>query len=403
MTIRSSAFLRLTLALLLFATIIGNSVIIYALSPEQKRIIDSGIRYFDVEKQTSTLGCNSSALAGSNNEEKTWNFLINHQLTPVQAAGVMGNLAVESAGLFEPRLVEYGWLNSRGEVSVQGQPSSLDDNIPPNQNILGQPGYGIVQWTSPSRKQGLQNKSDADVSKRRVSDLGLQLEFMYEEAVARDDWRKQQQADTVEGATLAWHNNYERSDDGPEKIQNRVNIAHAMLQKYGSTSSTSSGNPLNCAFGGSGEVVGGYSLPLDRIWYDRYPEWFRKAHHTYPASDIPVPEGTAVYSMSAGTIISAPVGGACGVGLIVDAGNGIIFKYCHGLDGGSISGAKKGDKVQPGQMIMTSGNTGRSSAPHLHVEIVVNGENRCPQPMFEGIVNGSPPDPATLPKSGCVE
>jgi hypothetical protein len=84
---------------------------------------------------------------------------------------------------FEPRLVEYGWLNSRGETSVAGQPSSLDDAIPPNQNDRGQPGYGIIQWTSPGRKAGLQAIADRDTSipPRGVNNLGLQLDFVWEE------------------------------------------------------------------------------------------------------------------------------------------------------------------------------------------------------------------------------
>lgn len=157
--------------------LIANSGTAYAeLDPQQKEIFDiEGARYFELVEGASS-GC-ATILPGNDNPEKTWNFLIGKGLTAEQTAGIMGNLKHE--GHFEPRLVEYGWLNSRGEESVAGQPSSLDDVIPPNRNSKGQPGYGIVQWTSPGRKDGLQALSDEKGIP--PSDLGLQLEFLWKE------------------------------------------------------------------------------------------------------------------------------------------------------------------------------------------------------------------------------
>lgn len=158
-----------------------------------------------------------------------------------------------------------------------------------------------------------------------------------------------------------------------------------------SIASTTSGNP----------IVGGYTLPLDKKWYDENKNWFTKPHHDYPASDIPVPTGTNVYSMTAGTIIKAPNEGGYGEGVTIDAGGGIVFTYGHGSDGGSVEGAKQGDTVAPGQLIMHSASTGQSTGPHLHLELDIDGQEHCPQTLFVGIVEGTVPDVKSLPTSGC--
>jgi hypothetical protein len=131
---------------------------------------------------SSSCSCSpSAALTGSDDEEKIYFYLTTQKgLTPIQAAGIMGNMQGEAH--FEPRLVEYGFLNSRDEVSIAGQPTSLDDNVPPNRNkdgtpSTGIPGYGIVQFTSAGYKQDLRNISAQTGVK--AGDLGLQLDYLW--------------------------------------------------------------------------------------------------------------------------------------------------------------------------------------------------------------------------------
>lgn len=159
----------------------------------------------------------------------------------------------------------------------------------------------------------------------------------------------------------------------------------------------------SCAGAGPvGQLVGNVSWPVDYSNYQQHPDWFTKPHHDYPAADIPVPLGTNVYSMTAGTIIAAPTGDACGQGVQIDVGNGVTFVYCHGSDGGSVPGAMIGNHVQPGQLIMHSASTGHSTGPHLHVGIQVNGQNRCPQQLFTSMATGSAAAFESLPTSGCT-
>lgn len=111
------------------------------------------------------------------NEKAVWDFFASKGLQSHVIAGFLGNMQEEAH--FEPRLVEYGWRNSRGEVSRAGSSTSLDNQIPPNQNEKGQPGYGIIQFTSPGRKAHLQ--AVADEMGAPPCAIGVQLEAVWRE------------------------------------------------------------------------------------------------------------------------------------------------------------------------------------------------------------------------------
>ncbi len=405
---RKDSLLRLCLVyviVLVLITVFCFPSLTLALGKDQRQVLDSGARFFNIEDYALPSTCKGSgSLTGSDNIEKVWNFFIAQGFKPFQAAGIMGNMRAEAN--FEPRLVEFGWPNSRGETSVQGQPSSLDDDVPPNVGPQGQPGYGLIQWTSPGRKQGLRDLAAENAVKG--GDLGVQLKFIMKEL--NGSYYKQYALDpllastTIEEATDVILENYEIPGDIPGQRPIRRGFAQEIFDQYGKSGGTTTSSPGSSACGtsGSGQVVDGYSLPLDRRLFDEHPDWVSAPHHTYPATDLPVPIGTNVYSMTAGTIIAAPVEGKCGTGVLIKRDDGVEFMYCHGTDGGNVQSAKEGQKVVAGQLIMHSGNTGESTGPHLHVEILVGGTNRCPQPLMEGIIKGSPPQPADLPTSGCV-
>lgn len=163
--------------------------------------------------------------------------------------------------------------------------------------------------------------------------------------------------------------------------------------------SSAAGGGAGCS-SSSGAMVGNLAWPVNKKFWDDHPEWFTKPHHDHPAADIPVPMGTEVYSMTDGTVIKAPAGGDCGIGVIIDTADGVRMTYCHGSDGGNI--VKTGDKVTAGQLIMHSASTGASTGPHLHVGISVGSVARCPQQEFEAMGKGAPIDLKTLPTSGCT-
>ncbi len=133
----------------------------------------------------------------------------------------------------------------------------------------------------------------------------------------------------------------------------------------------------------------------------------RRTHHDYPASDLNVAEGTPVYAAHRGTATatSAPCADTdrcrCGWGVHVAGDDGHTYTYCHG--------SRLADRIQPGvtvtagELIMTSGNTGNSAAPHLHFQIRnPQGDLICPQGPLQAWWNGVALSPAGAPDTGCT-
>ena len=80
--------------------------------------------------------------------------------------------------------------------------------------------------------------------------------------------------------------------------------------------------------------------------------------------------GTPIRSPAAGTVIVARTGGDFGKKVTIDHGNGVRSLYGHlkQLE------VRPGQKVEKGQVIGLVGSTGRSTGPHLHYEVLVQGK-----------------------------
>ena len=84
--------------------------------------------------------------------------------------------------------------------------------------------------------------------------------------------------------------------------------------------------------------------------------------------DIAVAFGSDVRAAAAGTVIFSGQKGGYGNCVIVSHGNGLATLYGHL----SQLVSKVNDKVKVGQVIAKSGNSGRSTGPHLHYEVHKN-------------------------------
>lgn len=94
--------------------------------------------------------------------------------------------------------------------------------------------------------------------------------------------------------------------------------------------------------------------------------------------DFSVPQGTDVRVTGDGVVAIVQQQRGLGKVIKIDHGNSVITVYAH-LDRMDV---KKGDTVKRGQVIGKSGNTGRSTAPHLHYEIRVQGRSVNPVPYI---------------------
>jgi murein DD-endopeptidase MepM/ murein hydrolase activator NlpD len=85
--------------------------------------------------------------------------------------------------------------------------------------------------------------------------------------------------------------------------------------------------------------------------------------------DIAVPAGSYVRSVSTGVVTRVREGGEYGLYVRIAHAEGISSLYAHN----SWLFVAEGDSVETGEVIALSGNTGRSTAPHLHLEIERDG------------------------------
>ena len=96
-------------------------------------------------------------------------------------------------------------------------------------------------------------------------------------------------------------------------------------------------------------------------------------------TDFRAPEGTSVYAMNSGKVVFADSLRNFGRTVIVDHGLGVMTLYMH------LSEIKvqAGDRVEKGDLVAKSGNTGYSLGPHLHLSVRIGGLSIDPEKFLE--------------------
>jgi murein DD-endopeptidase MepM/ murein hydrolase activator NlpD len=91
--------------------------------------------------------------------------------------------------------------------------------------------------------------------------------------------------------------------------------------------------------------------------------------NNHKGMDISASWGSPIFAAGKGIVRTAKYIQSYGNFIDIDHGNGIITRYAHA----SKLLVQKGDFIQPGQKIAKIGSTGRSTGPHLHFEVLLNG------------------------------
>lgn len=94
--------------------------------------------------------------------------------------------------------------------------------------------------------------------------------------------------------------------------------------------------------------------------------WFGNGH---AGIDIASATGTPIYAADAGVVVASGYMGGYGLAVRIDHGNGYQTMYGHL----SVYYPRVGQNVRRGQAIGQMGNTGNSTGPHLHFEIIYLG------------------------------
>jgi len=125
--------------------------------------------------------------------------------------------------------------------------------------------------------------------------------------------------------------------------------------------------------------------------YRVHPTTGAKNYHK--GVDIGMPEGTEILAGQTGTVTFAGDSGDYGLVVVLDDGNGLVSKYAHC----SVLLVSAGQTVQAGEVIAKVGNTGNSTGPHLHLEVIKDGQYL--NPLYFVVTNdyGTSPEYSTNP------
>ena len=98
-------------------------------------------------------------------------------------------------------------------------------------------------------------------------------------------------------------------------------------------------------------------------------------HAMHHGLDLAAPKGTPIRAGQGGVVVRAEDAGTYGNLVVVDHGNGVTTRYAH-CDRLQV---RAGDEISAGTTLATVGSTGRSTGPHLHYEVRIEGRAVNPQ------------------------
>ncbi|MGB7904472.1 MAG: M23 family metallopeptidase [Steroidobacteraceae bacterium] len=98
--------------------------------------------------------------------------------------------------------------------------------------------------------------------------------------------------------------------------------------------------------------------------------------------DIPAAHGTAILASGGGRVLTAGFRGPYGKAIVIDHGHGTqtLYGHCSELY------VRAGEIVMPRQKIAAVGSTGRSTGPHLHFEVIRNGQRVEPVQVLADVL-----------------
>ncbi len=118
-------------------------------------------------------------------------------------------------------------------------------------------------------------------------------------------------------------------------------------------------------------ATGSLMMPTRGRISSRYGSRWGRMHR---GLDIAAPTGTPIKAADGGTVTKSGWSNGLGYMIEINHGNGYVTRYGHC----SKLLVKQGAKVYKGQEIAKVGNSGNSTGPHLHLEVLINGVHKNP-------------------------
>ena len=130
----------------------------------------------------------------------------------------------------------------------------------------------------------------------------------------------------------------------------------------------------------AGYAKGGWVKPFRGNFSQNSPYGMRNGR-LHAGVDYPTPSGTALVAVSDGSVARTSTSGPAGNRVAMNTSiPGIVAQYHHM----SRMLVRVGQAVKQGQLVGYSGNTGRSTGPHLHFSVKRNGKYVNPNPYLQG-------------------
>ena len=124
---------------------------------------------------------------------------------------------------------------------------------------------------------------------------------------------------------------------------------------------------------------------------------FTGAHRHHRGVDVAAPEGTPITSLDGGEVVFAGERGGYGLTVEVRGADGRLTRYAHAR----ALHVSVGDRVATGDVIAEVGSTGRSTGPHVHVEVLERGIAVDPTTaLLAGGTATSPSPPRPISRHG---
>ncbi|HZK41470.1 MAG TPA: peptidoglycan DD-metalloendopeptidase family protein [Clostridia bacterium] len=171
-----------------------------------------------------------------------------------------------------------------------------------------------------------------------------------------------------------------------KQVSSSLEISRQKEAQLARDAQQSSGTPstprpsANSSWVGTGPFI--WPLP-DASYVTSVFGWRAKYGRYHYGTDVAAPTGTRIVAMADGVVTYAGWPGtayhwAYGIMIVIDHGNGLQTRYGHL----SRVNCHIGQRVKAGDVVGFTGNTGRSSGPHLHFETRVNGVPKDPLGYF---------------------
>lgn len=170
-----------------------------------------------------------AAMGGSNNEKIIWDYLLAHIGNEYGVAGLMGNMQAESG--LKPNNLQNSYESKLGYTD-ETYTAAVDNGS--YGNFVGDAaGYGLCQWTSSGRKNGLLNlKRQRGCS---IADMTLQLDWLWHELTTsyKSVLSVLQTATSVRQASDVVLTRFEIPADQSESVkQRRASYGQTFYDKY---------------------------------------------------------------------------------------------------------------------------------------------------------------------------